>query len=65
MLVHHIVADLQFLEIADNFSGEIFRALFPALASENIRIGQYHEFDFRIFVALADKTAEGHNFAGL
>ena len=65
-LMHHIIPDLQVIEIVDLLPLiELFLLFLTLLRSENIAFGQHHEFQPGILKALVHVTVIGQNLPGL
>ncbi len=65
-LMHHIVTDLQVVEIVDLLPlVELLLFLLALLRPENITLGQHHEFQPGILKALVHMTVIGQDLSGL
>ena len=65
-LMYHIIPDLQVVEIIDLLPLiELFLLFLTLLRSENITLGQHHEFQPGVFKALIDMTVIGQDLPGL
>ena len=65
-LMHHIIPDFQVIKVVDFLPLIEFFLLFPALLrSENIALGQHHEFQPGIFKALVHMAVVGQDFPWL
>ena len=64
--MHHIITDLQVIEIIDLLPlVEFFLFLLALLRPENIALGQHHEFQPRVFKSLIHMTVIGQDLSGL
>ncbi len=65
-LMYHIIPDLQVVEIIDLLPLiELFLLFLTLLRSENITLGQHHEFQPGVFKALIDMTVIGQDLPRL